>query len=72
MTVDSLLGNHGPAPQVAGEALLRTYPDAVLATDAHNLRRCSGLSAGFAWVRSASARGASATCATGRSGCWPR
>jgi hypothetical protein len=31
--------------------LLRTYPDAVLATDSHNLRRCSGLAAGFAWVR---------------------
>jgi hypothetical protein len=51
VTVDSLLGNHGPAPRSAGEALLRTYPDAVLATDAHNRRRCSGLSAGYAWVR---------------------
>jgi protein-tyrosine phosphatase len=51
VTVDSLLGNHGPAPQAAGEALLRTYSDAVLATDAHNLRRCSGLSAGYSWVR---------------------
>jgi protein-tyrosine phosphatase len=51
VTVDSLLGNHGPAPQVSGETLLRAYPDAVLATDSHNLRRCSGLSAGFAWVR---------------------
>ena len=51
VTVDSLLGNHGSAPQASGEALLRTYADAVLATDAHNLRRCSGLSAGYAWVR---------------------
>ena len=51
ITVDSLLGNHGPAPRAAGEALLRAYPDAVLATDAHNLRRCSGLSAGYTWVR---------------------
>jgi protein-tyrosine phosphatase len=51
VTVDSLLGNHGPGPRSAGEALLRTYPDAVLATDAHNRRRCSGLSAGYAWVR---------------------
>jgi protein-tyrosine phosphatase len=50
ITVDSLLGNHGPAPQTAGEELLRTYPEAVLATDAHNLRRCSGLAAGYAWV----------------------
>lgn len=51
VTVDSLLGNHGPAPKVAGEALLRAYPDVVLATDAHNLRRCSGLSIGFTWVQ---------------------
>jgi protein-tyrosine phosphatase len=51
VTVDSLLGNHGPAPKTAAEALLQQYPDAVLATDAHNLRRCSGLSAGFEWVR---------------------
>jgi protein-tyrosine phosphatase len=52
VTVDSLLGNHGPAPQAAGEAMLREYTEAVLATDAHNLRRCSGLSAGYAWVAS--------------------
>jgi hypothetical protein len=51
VTVDSLLGNHGPAPRSSGELLLRTYPEVTLATDAHNLRRCSGLSAGFAWVR---------------------
>jgi protein-tyrosine phosphatase len=51
ITVDSLLGNHGPAPGPAGEAMLRTYPECVLATDAHNPRRCSGLSAGYAWVR---------------------
>jgi protein-tyrosine phosphatase len=51
VTVDSLLGNHGPAPQSSGEELMRTYPEVVLATDAHNLRRCSGLSAGYAWVR---------------------
>jgi protein-tyrosine phosphatase len=51
ITVDSLLGNHGPAPQVLGEELLRIYADAVLATDAHNMTRCSGLSAGFARVR---------------------
>jgi protein-tyrosine phosphatase len=52
VTVDSLLGNHGPAPRAAGEAMLREYAEAVLATDAHNLRRCSGLSAGYAWVAS--------------------
>jgi protein-tyrosine phosphatase len=50
VTVDSLLGNHGPDPKAAGEELLRTYPESVLASDAHNLRRCSGLSAGYAWV----------------------
>jgi protein-tyrosine phosphatase len=51
VTVDSLLGNHGAAPQPAGEAILRTYHDVVLATDAHNPQRCSGLSSGYAWVR---------------------
>jgi len=51
VTVDSLLGNHGPAPQSFGEKLLRSYSESVLATDAHNLRRCSGLSAGYVWVQ---------------------
>jgi protein-tyrosine phosphatase len=51
ITVDSLLGNHGTGPQALGEALLRTYPEAVLATDAHNMHRCSGMAAGYAWVR---------------------
>jgi protein-tyrosine phosphatase len=51
VTVDSLLGNHGPDPRAAGEEMLRTYPEVVLATDAHNPRRCSGLSAGYTWVR---------------------
>ena len=50
VTVDSLLGNHGQSPQLFGESLLRAYSDVVLATDAHNLRRCSGLSAGYTWV----------------------
>jgi protein-tyrosine phosphatase len=50
ITVDSLLGNHGRDAEVSGEELLRTYDDAVLATDAHNLRRCSGLAAGYTWV----------------------
>jgi protein-tyrosine phosphatase len=50
ITVDSLLGNHGRDPQASGEELLGTHPDTVLATDAHNLRRCSGLSAGYSWV----------------------
>jgi protein-tyrosine phosphatase len=51
ITVDSLLGNHGAQARVAGEQLLRTFPDAVLASDAHGLDRCSGLSAGYDWVR---------------------
>jgi protein-tyrosine phosphatase len=51
VTVDSLLGKHGQAPRSFGEKLLRSYSEAVLATDAHNLRRCSGLSAGYAWVQ---------------------
>jgi protein-tyrosine phosphatase len=51
VTVDSLLGNHGPAPRSFGERLLQSYAEAVLATDAHNLRRCSGLSAGYVWVQ---------------------
>lgn len=51
VTVDSLLGNHGEAACATGEELLRTHGAVVLATDAHTLARCSGLSAGFAWVR---------------------
>src|SRR5262249_7845136 len=51
ITVDSLLGNHGAKPEAAGWEMLRAYPEAVLATDAHGPRRCSGLAAGFALVR---------------------
>ena len=50
ITVDSLLGNHGPDARRASEEMLGTYAEVVLATDAHNLRRCSGLSAGYARV----------------------
>jgi protein-tyrosine phosphatase len=50
ITADSLLGNHGRDPEASGENLLRAFPEAVLATDAHNLGRCSGLSAGYTWV----------------------
>lgn len=50
ITVDSLLGNHGPDPKVAADQFLRKYPDAVLASDAHNPGRCSGLSVGYSWV----------------------
>jgi hypothetical protein len=44
-------GNHGEGPKRLSERLLRTHSDIVLATDAHNLERCSGLTAGFEWVR---------------------
>jgi protein-tyrosine phosphatase len=50
ITVDSLLGNHGTVAQESGEVLLGMYPEVVLATDAHNIRRCSGLSSGYEWV----------------------
>jgi protein-tyrosine phosphatase len=51
ITVDSLLGNHGPLSKTMGEALLKRYPLAILASDTHNMNRCSGLSAGYRWVR---------------------
>jgi len=51
ITVDSLLGNHGPKPKEFAEVFLNAYPHAVLATDAHNMIRCSGMSAGYAWVQ---------------------
>lgn len=51
VTVDSLLGNHGPNPWALAGMILRDYTDnIVLSTDAHNLRRCSGLSAGYRWI----------------------
>ena len=50
ITVDSLLGNFGPEARAFGEHFLRTYQDVILATDAHNTRRCSGLKAGYRWV----------------------
>lgn len=50
VTVDSLLGNHGRDPAIAGNAILRKHVNAVLASDAHNLRRCSGLTTGYNWV----------------------
>jgi protein-tyrosine phosphatase len=51
VTVDSLIGNHGPAPSQAGRDLLRRHREIVLASDAHNLKRCSGMAAGYQWVR---------------------
>jgi len=51
ITVDSLQGRHGPAPERASADMLACYEEVVLATDTHNTRRCSGLSTGYAWVR---------------------
>jgi protein-tyrosine phosphatase len=51
ITVDSLLGNHGSASRTAGEEVLLGYHEVVLATDGHNMRRCSGLAVGYDWVR---------------------
>ena len=50
VTVDSLLGNHGEMPRGFGRQVLTDYPEVVLATDTHNLNRCSGLTIGYAWV----------------------
>jgi protein-tyrosine phosphatase len=51
VTVDSLLGRHGPAPRAAADEILRDFRDVVLATDAHHPGRCSGLAPGYTWVR---------------------
>jgi protein-tyrosine phosphatase len=51
VTVDSLIGNHGSASEAGAWELVPAYADCVLATDAHNQRRCSGLSVGYAEVR---------------------
>ncbi|MCC6794809.1 MAG: hypothetical protein IT366_06795 [Candidatus Hydrogenedentes bacterium] len=51
VTVDSLIGNHGPAPLKAGGELLLRHEEIVLASDAHNLNRCSGMAAGYQWVQ---------------------
>jgi protein-tyrosine phosphatase len=50
VTVDSLLGNHGTEPRAMGEVYLREFRDVVLASDAHNRQRCSGLAPGLAWA----------------------
>jgi protein-tyrosine phosphatase len=52
LTVDSFLGNHGLDAEAAADRLLRTYPDVVLASDAHHPSdRCSGLSVGYDVIR---------------------
>ncbi len=50
ITVDSLIGNFGPEAKAFGEQFLKTHHEAIIASDAHNTRRCSGLSAGYSWV----------------------
>ena len=52
ITVDSLIGNHGPEPMEYSHLFVKQYPEVILATDAHHLQRCSGISKGFDWVRS--------------------
>ena len=51
ITVDSMDGTNGERPQRAAWDYLLFYPDCVLATDAHRLSRCSGLSRGYNLVR---------------------
>jgi protein-tyrosine phosphatase len=51
VTVDSLIGNHGIAPSQAGRDLIIKHHEVVLASDSHNLKRHSGMSAGYEWVR---------------------
>lgn len=51
LTVDSFCGRHGDLAEVMAGEVLDRYRDIVLSTDAHNVHRCSGLSAGYAWVR---------------------
>jgi protein-tyrosine phosphatase len=51
ITVDSLLGGNSSRVAAAAEEFLKEFPAAVLATDAHNPRRCSGLSPGYRRVK---------------------
>ena len=51
LTVDSFLGCHGEMAELLAPEILNDYVEVVLATDTHNLNRCSGLSAGYDWVR---------------------
>jgi protein-tyrosine phosphatase len=51
LTVDSLLGNHGSMAEDLAAEQMAKFKDVLLATDTHNLQRCSGLSAGYKWVR---------------------
>ena len=50
ITVRSLLGSFGDEAKAFGEHFLKTHREAILATDWHDTKRCSGLSAGYDWV----------------------
>lgn len=50
ITVDSLIGKHGPEPLKYSHQFVKQYPDVILATDSHHLQRCSGISKGFDWI----------------------
>lgn len=51
VSVASLLGGHGDWAREWGEEILAAYPDAILSTDTHNLKRFSSLREGFATIR---------------------
>jgi protein-tyrosine phosphatase len=50
LTVDSVTGVNGPPAQIAAETIISTYLDVVLASDAHRMERCSGLTVGYETV----------------------
>ncbi len=47
LTVDSVLGVTSTQSKTMSEMLLRAFEPIVIASDSHNLGRCSGLSAGY-------------------------
>lgn len=47
LTVDSLCGQQSARSQSVAESILRTFEPIVLASDSHNMARCSGLTMGY-------------------------
>ena len=47
LTVDSLCGQQSAQSKIMAETILRTFEPVVLASDSHNMGRCSGLSVGY-------------------------
>ena len=47
ITVDSLSGQYDPPLAALSAALMNNFQNVVIATDSHNLRRCSSLSEGY-------------------------